>query len=214
MNIAIKQARKLFNYTFKNEYGHVKTANLLDAYTHIRQKFKSDYFNLTVWTRIVKSFLVSFMKKKIMDIIKHDTETYFNKMKILREYRPAYIDLIENIDYILTTRNLGIYNETNFYTCRFMVEHWNFFLKYVRDSRDNHFEFTPIETRETQTPQPYEELIPVETRETQTPQPYEELIPVEEHKVPKKYTKPYQQFHKILTYSKGRRGLHYALEFD
>lgn len=132
MNAVKQYSRKLFNYRFKNEYDHVKTANVIDVYKSTTEKFKSNLDTLTIWTTVITDFVPQFLKKVLSEIKKPKDER-FNRMKVLKMYRDPYDHLLNDIYYTCRTRQIGAHNESNFDTIKYLIEDYKKFLKWINE---------------------------------------------------------------------------------
>lgn len=146
MNAVKQYSRKLLNYRFKNEYDQVKTANVIDVYKNITQKFKSNLDTLTIWTTVVTDFVPQFLKKVLSEIKKPKDER-FNRMKVLKMYRDPYDHLLNDIYYTCRTRQIGVHNESNFDTIKYLIEDYKKFLRWVNEI-NSFVKFETVETKE------------------------------------------------------------------
>lgn len=176
MNAAKLQAKKLLNYRFKNEHGRVKTANVIEVYKNIINSHHSAIETLTIWTTVLSDFIPQCLKKYVNETLRTKLER-FDRLKILREYRSVYDTFITHLRWSID-RGLGVHNETNFDTIKFIIDDYKEFLRSLKSVRDEMVEYQ------------------VQTAE-----------------VSKKYIKPIQHFNQVLTYEKGRRGLHYVRQY-
>lgn len=197
MEHAKRMAHKLFNYQFKNELNQVKTANVIDYYTRISNKPSSTPINnLDIWSPMVNCWYMKYVKLKMKSII--DRTEFFNKNRILSYYRDSFDYMVQNINITVQYRIPSDDNETNFETIKFLVNDYNQFLRMIKEDRMFKLDEHKVKTKEVNLP---------------PEQHFEQFYPVEQRIVPKKFTRPIQYFERILTYSKGQRGLHYTLQY-
>lgn len=162
MNAVKQYAKKLLNYRFKNGFGHVKTANVIEVYKNILKTHHSGVDTLTIWTNVVSDFVPQFLKKVLVEIDKPKEER-FNRMKVLKKYRDAYDHLLNDIYYTCRTREVGIHNESNFDTIKFLIDDYKKFLRWVKDI-SSFIEVREIEEAETVKPKIYEPHVVIESR--------------------------------------------------
>lgn len=127
MNAAKLQAKKLLNYRFRNEEGHVKTANVIEVYKNIIKSHHSAIETLTIWTTVLSDFIPQCLKKYVKETSRTKLER-FDRLKILKQYRDAYDTFIIHLG-VSIDRGIGFYNESNFDTIKFIIEDYTQFLR-------------------------------------------------------------------------------------
>lgn len=127
MNAAKLQAKKLLNYRFKNDLGHVKTANVIEVYKNITKSHHSAIETLTIWTTVLSDFIPQCLKKYVKETQRTKFER-FDRLKILKQYRNAYDTFITHLGWSID-RGLGVYNESNFDTIKFIIDDYTQFLR-------------------------------------------------------------------------------------
>lgn len=134
MNAAKLQGKKWLNYRFRNENGLVKTANVIEVYKKIIQTHHSAIETLTIWTTILNDFIPQFLQKLVRGFgTKLDR---FDRLKILKMYRGAYDDFLTHLQWSVD-RGIGIHNESNFDTVKFIVEDYTDFVKRLKSLQDD-----------------------------------------------------------------------------
>lgn len=139
MNATKLQAKKLLNYRFKNEHGYVKTANVIEVYKNIIKTHHSAVETLSIWTTVLSDFIPQCLKKYVNETLRTKLER-FDRLKVLKEYRDAYDTFITHLGWSID-RGLGVHNESNFDTIKFIIDDYTTFLRSLKFVRDEMVEY-------------------------------------------------------------------------